>query len=222
MHPEKYFLISDYQYMNLMGVKGLFTKRSLDRESLPEGFYKYTIKEGENYGRPNRRRRAGAGRMGDFVSREELNLNGQDELETFGDYNISDARVDLDSFFGVDIKRKIAEEIDGFYYDFDPYEYADCIPMGCTREDVLESVYDGLSDKSYTEGMIQYLQKVLDDNKAEAFLERKMVQKISSYVRVLTDINSQNRDGLDVVIGMANRFKEEQANAGQGRAPEKQ
>ena len=48
MFAEKYFLISDYESMELLGVNGLFTNMRVDRNSLPEGFYKYSLREGED------------------------------------------------------------------------------------------------------------------------------------------------------------------------------
>lgn len=215
--PEKYFLITDYESMELMGVKGLFTKQKVDGQSLPDGFFKYSIREGEDPVRKMRGSRRRNRYMGDFVCQQELDLNGEDMLDSLDDYSYSERIVDLDGFFGVDIKRKIAEEIDAFYFDFDTYCYNDCIPSGCTREDVLESIYDGLNDKSYVDDMLRYLKQVLADNKEEGFLEPEVAYRVSSYVQVLTKVNSQNREAIDLIIDGANKTKENQGKQAQAQ-----
>lgn len=147
-------------------------------------------------------------------------MNGQDECDLYGDYSFTDDKVDLDAFFGEDIKLKVAQEIDSFYFDFDPYEYRDCIPAGCTREDVLASIHSGLSDKSYVPGIIQYFKKVLENNAAEHSLSARDEQKVRCFVSVLTAMNARNKSRLDDMVNNANSIKDQQARGDQGPTPE--
>ena len=220
MFSEKYFLISDYQSMELLGVKGLFTTLRVDQKSLPEGFYKYSLREGEDDFLSSVNKNVWHNHMGDFICKKELDMNGQDECDIFGDYSFTEEKVDLNAFFGEDINLKIAQAIDAFYYDFDTHEYTDSIPAGCTREDVLNSIYDGLSDKKYVSGMIDYFKKVHTDNREEHFLSDRDEQTVVSFVQVLTRLNTKNRDRLDTLVDMANDIKGKQENREQTHTPE--
>ena len=220
VYPEKYFLISDYQSMELLGVKGLFTNLRVDRESLPEGFFKYSLREGDDGWLSSVENNVVVNHMGDFVCKQELNLNGQDEYDIFDEYGFTDDEVDLDRFFGVDIKAKIATELDEFYYNFDTHDYNDKIPSGCTREDVVISIKDGLSDKEYVSGMVEFFEKLLQDNEEEQFLSDKDEQKVHAFICVLSEINTHNRDGLDFMVKKANEAKENQVQGEQNKQPE--
>lgn len=220
MLPEKYYLIFDYQPMELLGVNGLFTNLRVDRYSLPEGFYKYSIREGDDDPFSTVEKDVWVNHMGDFICKKELDLNGQDEYDLFDDYSFTDEAVDLDKFFGVDIKQKIACELESFYYDFDTYDYHDQVPAGASREDVIEGIKDGLADKAYVKGMIQFFENVLSDNKDEDRLDDASIQKIHAFIGVLSEINSHNRDALDIIVESATKIRDEQAQKAQGKEPE--
>ena len=72
MFSEKYFLVSDYQSMELLGVKGLFTSLRVDRSSLPDGFHKYSIREGADDFISSVNKNVWADHMGDFICKKEL------------------------------------------------------------------------------------------------------------------------------------------------------
>ena len=220
MFPEKYFLISDYQSMELLGVNGLFTNFRVDRDSLPEGFYKYSLREGDDNPFSTVEKCVAVNHMGDFICKQELDLNGQDEYELFDEYGFTGDEIDLDKFFGVDIKLKIAEAIDEFYFDHDPYEYKDNIPVGCTREDVVLSIKDGLTDKPYVNDMLKYFENLLDENTDEQLLPPESEAKVRSFVCVLTELNTHNRDGLDLIVERANDIKEKQNQVEQNKHTE--
>lgn len=219
MFPEKYFLIGDYQSMELLGVKGLFTNLRVDRSSLPEGFYKYSIREGDENPFSSVKENVLVNHMGDFVCKKELDLNGQDECELFDDYCFTDDEVDLDEFFGVDIKEKIAQEIEDYSYTHESYEYKDDF-LGCSREDVVQRIKSGLSDKEYVAGLIKHFESVLEENEEKYFLEPALEQRLHSFAFVLTELNSRNRDSLESMVERANKLKEEQANVAQNKTPE--
>lgn len=220
MFPEKYFLISDYQSMELLGVKGLFTNLRVDRESLPEGFYKYSLREGEDDFFSSVDKNVWANHMGDFICKQELDLAGQDEYDIFGDYSFTDDKVNLDSFFGENMKLKIAQELEAFYFDFDPYDYKDCMNLGQTREDAVHGICTGLSDKAYVASTVRYLETLLQNNKEEHFLSDRDEQKVRCFIGALNMLNTQNRDRLDDIVNQANNIKEQQAKAEQSLAPE--
>lgn len=220
MYPEKYFLISDYQSMELLGVNGLFTNLRVERNSLPEGFYKYSLREGDVDPFSSVKDDVLVNHMGDFICKEELDLGGQDECDLFGDYSFTNEDVNLDEFFGVDIKEKVAEELESFCFDFDFYEYADNLSSGDTREDVVNNFKSDLSDKERVKGMIGFFEKLLEDNEEENFLPAVTEQKVRSFISVLTEINTHNRDNLDFIVGMANEIKEKQSQSALNKEPE--
>lgn len=219
MFSEKYFLISDYQSMELLGVNGLFTNMRVERKSLPEGFYKYSIREGADDFLSSVKSDVLVNHMGDFICKEELDLNGQDECDLLGEYSFTEEEVDLNKFFGVDIKDKIAHELDAFCFEYDTYEYQDTL-CGCSREDIVGSIRDGLNDKEYVTGLISYFKTMLENNENEHFLSSSAEQRASFFVSVLTDINTKNRDSLDNIVDIASGIKEKQAQQSQGMEPE--
>lgn len=220
MFPEKYYLISDYQSMELLGVKGLFTNLRVERESLPEGFYKYSLREGDEDPFSSVKDDVFVNHMGDFICKEELDLNGQDEYDLFGDYSFTDDEVDLDAFFGEDIKAKIAEELDEFYFDLDTYDYQDNLSPGVTRADMVEEIRKNLSDKPKVEGIINFFKELLENNTEEKFLTDYTEQKVRSFISVLTEINANNHDALDLIVEMASDIREKQARGDQDKMPE--
>ena len=220
MYFEKYFLISDYESMEVLGIHGLFTRSRVDKSTLPEGFFKYSLREGRDDPFASVKSDVLALHMGDFICKEELDLNGQDECDLYGDYSFTKEEVDLDEFFGEDIKYKIAQELEDFYFDFDTYDYQDNVPPYATREDVVLSINEELADKSSVEGIIHYFEKLLNDNEAEDFLEPANVQKVHSFICALAELNKHNHDKLDDVIEKANTIKENARQGGPNQQPE--
>lgn len=215
---EKYFMVSDYQTMELLGVKGLFTNLRVERASLPEGFYKYSIREGVDEPFSSVKDDVLANHMGDFICKQELDLNGQDECDLFGDYDFTDEDVNLDEFFGVDIKLKVAEELESFYYDYLYYEYQDALEPGQTRGDVVENTRKQLEDKDLVKGILADLNLTLEENCEDAGL----VNRAKSLISVLEEINTKNRDSLDNIVEVATNIKEKHTQELQGKEPEMQ
>lgn len=209
MFPEKYFLISDYQSMEVLGVNGLFTNLRVDASSLPEGFHKYSIREGADDPFASVKKNVFANHMGDFICKQELDLQGEESRDLLEDYCFTDAPVDLDKFFGEDRKGKIAEALDQFCHDFDPYEYQDNLARGFSRQDVIDSVQADLSDKARVNGMIAYFNNILENNKEEHFLSAFDEQTVRSFIAVLTELNRHNRDTLDNIVGKAEAMKQQ-------------
>lgn len=215
-YMEKYFLVTDYQTMELLGVNGLFTNFRVDRKSLPEGFYKYSLREGQEDIFSSVKNDVFANHMGDFICKQELDLNGQDEFDLFGDYDFTGEEVNLDEFFGVDIKLKVAEELESFYYDYLYYEYQDALEPNQTRGDVVEDTRSQLNDKELVGGMLKDLKLTLSENADD----EELVNRAGSLISALEKINSTNRDSLDNIVGLATEIKEQQTQELQGKEPE--
>lgn len=220
MYFEKYFLISDYESMEVLGVHGLFTRSRVDKSTLPEGFFKYSLREGRDDPFASVKSDVLALHMGDFICKEELDLNGQDECDLYGDYSFTKEEVDLDEFFGEDIKYKIAQELEDFYYYYDTYDYYDVVEPDATRDDVVLSINGELSDKARVEGIVNYFKTLLENNNHEDFLEPEGVQRVHSLINVLTELNKHNHDKLDDVIEKANTIKENARQGGPNQQPE--
>ena len=220
MLPVDYFLISDYRSMELLGVKGLFTPLSVVGSSLPKGFFKYSIREAEGDPFASVNNDIFSNRVGDFICKTELDLKGGEELDLFGDYSFTREKVDLDAFFGEERKEMLAAALEDFVYTYDTYEYQDAVPSGCTREDVVSSIYEGLSDKAYVGGVIKYYETILSNHEAEPYLPADVLQKVSFFITTLREINNNNRDRLDIIVDKANAMKMQQGNASQGKEPE--
>lgn len=215
MVAVKYFLVTDYETMELMGVKGLFTRQRVDGESLPKGFHKFTIREGYEGRFSSMNRDLFANRVGDFVCKAELDMDAEGEREIEGTYRFTHEPVNLDQFFGEDLKMRVAQELDAFVSDFDPYEYQDNVG-NATREDVVQSVRDGLDEKAYVEGSIRYFEGILKEDREVSFLPLEMRQSVRRFISVLTKINEGNRDELDRLIKIAEVAKTSPGGPGGG------
>lgn len=213
---EKYYMVTNYQSMELLGVKGLFTNLRVDRSSLPEGFYKYSLREGAEDMFYSVKDDVFSHHMGDFICKKELDMNGQDEYDLFGDYNFTGEEVNTDEFFGVNIKTKVAEELESFYYDYFYYEYQDALEPDQTRGDVVEDTRSQLDNKELVCGMIEDLNLTVTENGDDS----ELVNRAKSLISVLEKINTTNRDSLDNIVGLATNIKEKQTQGLQGQEPE--
>lgn len=220
MFAEKFYLITDYVTMNLLGVDGLFTNMRIERDSLPEGYFKYSLREGEDDFLSSVSSSVLVNHMGDFICKEELNLDGGTELDIFGDYDFTNKEVDLDDFFGVDIKMLLAQDLDDFSFNFDTYAYKDNCPAGYTREDVINAIYKDLNDKEYVAGIIEQLEDVLETNKDENFLSDMDKQRVAFLVDALSAVNTKNKNSLDAIVNTANGIKEQNNNSQLEKVPE--
>lgn len=163
MYPIKYYLNTDYQEMEVLGVKGLFTNLRVERDSLPEGFYKYSLREDDEEYFSSVENDVLVNHSGDFICKSELSL-GEDGCKDIGeDYNFTDEPVNLDEFFGVDIKTKIAEALDEFMREYDPYEYADNLNAG--QANMVDEVRAMLDTREQSEGILKELKEIYKENK---------------------------------------------------------
>ena len=115
MKPIKFNDTNDYQFMEVLGVEGVFTNLRIDRESLPEGFYKYSLRDGEEELVSQICNEVMVNHAGDFITKEpvDLGLEGHKEL-TLDDWGFTGRELNFEAFFGmkysVDCQIEQAEE----------------------------------------------------------------------------------------------------------------
>lgn len=167
MYPVKYFLNTDYQEMEVLGVTGLFSNLRVERESLPEGFYKYSLREGDNDFFSTVEKAVMINHAGDFICKSELPLGEKGFKDLGEDYGFTDEPVDLDMFFGVDTKLMVAEALDTFMRDFDPHGYADNLPTGVaiSEGNMVDDIRAMLEDREQTEGILVELKEIYEEGK---------------------------------------------------------
>lgn len=200
MYPIKYFLNTDYQEMELLGVTGLFSNVRIERESLPEGFYKYSLREGEEDYFSTVENAVLVNHSGDFICKKELNL-GDEGCVVLDDYGFTDQEVNLDEFFGVDIKTKVAELLDLFMKDIAPYEYADNLTVGTSIEEgnMVSEIREMLDDRDQAEGIFKELSEICEEvsfadvrDKGLAFsLKNKLYEIVRSFPEKHVELSDQ-------------------------------
>lgn len=113
MKPVKFNDTNEYQFMNIFGVEGVLSERRIERSTLPEGFYKYSLsKGGEEYiGAISNE--LSANHAADFITKEPISLgsSGTKALNT-QDWSFVDKDFDFESYFGsklsIDLKIELA------------------------------------------------------------------------------------------------------------------
>lgn len=164
MSGIKYFLTDNYQEMKVMGVLGVFSNEKIERDSLPEGFFKYSLQQGGIRGsRYYNRHRF----LGDFICKKKLDLgeDGSKDLDESVDYVFTGLKADVNKFFGVDFLLKLAEELDDFYSIFDPKSYSATLKMFSSKENMVDDIKEMLLDRDQCEGIYEELCEVCDTNK---------------------------------------------------------
>ena len=93
----------------------------------------------------------------------------------------------MDSLIGyalMEQKKSIASRLVDFVKDVDFYEYQDNIEFGETDEETIENVLSHLSDESYVEGVIEYLEQMKENIEDEP-VYRSKVDRLLNDVREL-------------------------------------
>lgn len=101
MLPIKFNETSDYECMDVLGVEGVFTSLRIDEASLPEGFYKYSLREGEKEFVAEICKNVMVNHAGDFITKQEFDL-GPDRCKALepDDWGFTDEFFDFESYFG--------------------------------------------------------------------------------------------------------------------------
>lgn len=102
MKPIKFNDTSDYQYMEVLNVTGVFTPLRIQRDTLPKGFHKYSLREGEEALCSQVAAEVIVNHAGDFITKEPLNL-GTSGAKDLGadDWGFTEKPFDFEPFFGV-------------------------------------------------------------------------------------------------------------------------
>ena len=115
MEPIKFNDTSEYQWLNILDTEGVFTEAKIERQSLPEGFYQYSLKNGdiEAFGeiRSDTFEKEFAG---EFITKKPFKLPKSGGLKLKeGDYQYMNQEFNFESFFGcklsIDCQINIAE-----------------------------------------------------------------------------------------------------------------
>ena len=88
MESIKFNDTSEYKYLNVLGVDGVFTTSSIDGSTLPDGFYKYAL-HGNNASSFNQiSNNTLPNHVGDFICKEPIEL-GPTQTKAFTVYDWS-------------------------------------------------------------------------------------------------------------------------------------
>lgn len=220
MYPIKFYLNNDYQAMEVLGVKGVFSNLRVENESLPEGFYKYSLREAGKEYFSSVERSVLVNHSGDFICKEELPLGDDGYKDLVGDYSFTGEPVDLDEFFGMDIKNKVAEALDKFMFEYDPYSYRDNLENG--QEDMVDAIRTMLEHKEQVKGIIDELNEICDEEKSS--LDNASQSFLSSLINKLDNIVysfPEKRVELVKQINVAEAQKEKLQSDGSMLEPER-
>ncbi len=101
MEPIKFNATSDYQYMNINDIEGVFTNLRIDEKSLPEGYYKYSLREGGDEFIGEISKNVMVNHAGDFITKQEVDL-GPDRCKVLepDDWGFTDKDFEFEAFFG--------------------------------------------------------------------------------------------------------------------------
>lgn len=101
MKPVKFNDTSDYQHMEVLGVEGVFSNLRIDEKSLPEGFHKYALREGEDVFCCQVAKDVLVNHAGDFITKNPLDL-GPEGSRDLGeeDWSFMDKPFVFEAFFG--------------------------------------------------------------------------------------------------------------------------
>lgn len=101
MVPIKFNETADYEKMDILGVEGVFTSIRIDENSLPEGFYKYSLREGGDEFIGEISKNIMVNHAGDFITKEQIDL-GPDRCRRLesDDWGFNDEPFDFEAYFG--------------------------------------------------------------------------------------------------------------------------
>ena len=214
----KYFLNTDYQEMEVLGVKGLFSNMRIERESLPEGFYKYSFRDGEDDFLSTLEEAVLANHMGDFICKTPLRLDEDGSKELRCEYHFTDSPVNLDAFFGVDILDLVASELDSFMRDVAPYEYADSLELN--QENMISDIRAMLNDREQAEGILQELIEICDEVPFADKKSERLAEDLRDKVRDIVSHFPERHEDLAKTIAFAEEQKEKAQAANSQIEPE--
>lgn len=206
MNPMKYFLNTDYEEMEVLGITGLFTNLRVESESLPEGFYKYSLREGDEEYFSTVENNVLVNHAGDFICKQKLPLGDTECVDlSEDDFGFTGEQIDLDKFFGVDIKTKVAEALDRFMFEYDPYEYADNLSPGQT--DLVDDIRKMLDDREQANGIEAELKEICEEDRFTEYQDVCLAHDLFSKVKNIVGSFPEKREELNDQIKAAENQK---------------
>ena len=110
MKPVDFKDTSDYQYMEILGVEGVFSNLRIQKDSLPTSFHKYSLRAGEGESFSQVSDDVLIDHAGDFIAKSPLNLDPDNsQYLNDDDWRFIDKPFVFEEFFGV--KRSLACQI---------------------------------------------------------------------------------------------------------------
>jgi len=106
----------DYQYMTVLGISGVYTPHNIDPSTLPDGFYKYNLHQGDGTRFDAISDAASSHEAYDsFITQETISLGDkQTHLLKESDWSFRDEAFDFEGHFGkklaIDTQIQQAEE----------------------------------------------------------------------------------------------------------------
>lgn len=101
MEPIKFNQTADYQYMEVLGVEGVFTPVRIQADTLPSGFHKYSLREGEESFICSVKEDILVDHAGDFIAKEPLALSkGEERVLSEEDWGFTDKDFEFTAYFG--------------------------------------------------------------------------------------------------------------------------
>lgn len=100
MKPIRFNDTSDYQYVEVLGKEGVFTPLRIERKSLPRGFHKYSLREGEDALFSQVAGEVLVNHAGDLITKEPLEL-GAEGTKILGedDWSFTDKPFAFEPYF---------------------------------------------------------------------------------------------------------------------------
>lgn len=101
MKPISYNDTANYEFMEVLGVTGVFTSLRIDRDTLPDGFFKYSLRDGTDDFICQICNEVVVNHAGDFITKEPVDLGpeGKRNLST-DDWSFTRDNFDFESYFG--------------------------------------------------------------------------------------------------------------------------
>lgn len=102
MKPIKFNDTPDYQFMEILGIEGVFTNLRIDGESLPDGFHRYSLRSGEEELVCQICNEVRVNHAGDFITKTPVDLGPEGKRElTPDDWGFTGRELDFEEYFGV-------------------------------------------------------------------------------------------------------------------------
>ena len=116
MNSLKFNETTDYTYMTVFDTEGVITKAYIDHESLPDGFYRYSLQGKNTESIDSISIHQGSDHVGHFITKNPIDL-GQSGIKNLNheDHSLnSQKEFDFSTYFGchlsIDCQIRLAEE----------------------------------------------------------------------------------------------------------------